>query len=305
MARLWSESASEADRAACAAWRAAHPDHERAWQQLDVFQRKLDRVPREVAQQVLRQPALPDRRRRDAVRLLGVGLLACGGWALLRRTDTWQRTLASQSTAIGEIREIALPDGTQLTLASGTALDVRFDAHERLIDLRAGEIFVTTAHDPAPAHRPFRVRDRHGVVEALGTRFDVRLDDDTSDVSVYDGMVEISPADNPTATLRLTAGQHCSFGTLSCGPRTAVRETDETWTHGVLLAENIRVGDFVAELSRYRHGMLHCAPAVADLRVSGVFPLRDTDRALHNLSLVLPVSLVYRTRYWVSVEAAA
>lgn len=305
MARLWSESAGEADHVACATWRAAHPDHERAWQQLDVFQQKLDRVPREVARQVLHQPTAPaSRKRREAIRLLGTGLLACGAFELLRQTDTWQRATATQSTAIGEIREVVLPDGTQLTLASGTAVDVQFDASQRLIDLRAGEVFVTTAHDPGPIHRPFRVRDRHAVVEALGTRFDMRLTGDTSDVSVYEGMVEISPVDDPGASLRLAAGQHCSFGSAACGPRTAVEERDETWTRGVLLAENMRVGDFIGELSRYRHGLLRCAPDVAELRVSGVFPLRDTDRALHNLSMVLPVSLVYRTRYWVSVEAA-
>lgn len=306
MARLWSGDASEQDHTACAQWRAAHPDHERAWQQLDVFQQKLNCVPREVARQVLREPAVPaNRKRRDALRLLGVGIVAFGAFEMLRETDVWQRARAAQSTAIGEIRQIVLPDGTQVTLASGTALDVRFDAQERVLELRAGEIFVSTAHDPAPTHRPFRVRDRHGTVEALGTRFDVRLDADSSRVKVYEGMVEVRPADDFSAAMRLAAGQGCSFDADSCSARVAVSESGESWIRGVLLAENMRVADFVTELSRYRPGLLHCSADVADLRVSGVFPLRDTDRALHNLSLVLPVSLVYRTRFWVSVEAAA
>jgi transmembrane sensor len=38
--------------------------------------------------------------------------------------------------------------------------------------------------------------------------------------------------------------------------------------------------------------------------VSGVFSLRDTDQALLNLTLGLPVRLVYRTRYWVTVQAS-
>ena len=38
--------------------------------------------------------------------------------------------------------------------------------------------------------------------------------------------------------------------------------------------------------------------------MSGVFPLHDTDRALHNLERGLPVAVVYRTRYWVTVRAA-
>jgi transmembrane sensor len=43
---------------------------------------------------------------------------------------------------------------------------------------------------------------------------------------------------------------------------------------------------------------------VAALRVTGVFPLRDTDRALRNLELALPVAVVRRTGYWVTVRAA-
>jgi transmembrane sensor len=70
-----------------------------------------------------------------------------------------------------------------------------------------------------------------------------------------------------------------------------------------LIAENMPVGEFVAELARYRPGLLRCDPAVADLRVTGVFSLRGTDRALTNLTLALPLAAVYRTRYWVTVRA--
>jgi transmembrane sensor len=41
---------------------------------------------------------------------------------------------------------------------------------------------------------------------------------------------------------------------------------------------------------------------VAALRVSGVFPLADTDRALASLQQALPVRIHYATRYWVSVQ---
>ncbi|KAG0759335.1 hypothetical protein G6F57_017955 [Rhizopus arrhizus] len=66
----------------------------------------------------------------------------------------------------------------------------------------------------------------------------------------------------------------------------------------------MRLDAFVAELARYRSGLLRCDPAVADLRVSGVFSLRDTDRALDNLTRGLPVTVAYRSRYWVTVRAA-
>jgi transmembrane sensor len=40
------------------------------------------------------------------------------------------------------------------------------------------------------------------------------------------------------------------------------------------------------------------------VRISGVFPLDDTERVLQAVARTLPVRLHYRTRYWVSVEPA-
>lgn len=71
-----------------------------------------------------------------------------------------------------------------------------------------------------------------------------------------------------------------------------------------MIADELRLDAFVAELERYRPGLLRCDPAVAGLRVSGVFPLDDTDRILAMLPSVLPVRVRQRSRYWVSIQAA-
>jgi len=52
----------------------------------------------------------------------------------------------------------------------------------------------------------------------------------------------------------------------------------------------------------YRHGYLGCADDIADLRLSGVFRLEDTDKLLTVLTQTLPVRLQYRTRWWVTVQ---
>ncbi|HBD34979.1 MAG TPA: histidine kinase, partial [Cupriavidus sp.] len=59
--------------------------------------------------------------------------------------------------------------------------------------------------------------------------------------------------------------------------------------------------DFLAEVDRYRPGRLRCAPDVADLRVSGTFPIADTDRILDALRTALPVRIQFLTRYWTTV----
>ena len=51
-------------------------------------------------------------------------------------------------------------------------------------------------------------------------------------------------------------------------------------------------------------GHLSCDPAVAHLRISGTFPLNDTDAVLNILSRTLPVRIQTLTRYWVNVVPA-
>ena len=137
---------------------------------------------------------------------------AAGG---LRLRPAWHRRLAWRHRRLPqrhrEIRALTLPDGTRLTLSTGTAIDLRFDANARLVLLLAGEILVATAPDPAATPRPFRVRGRHGTVQALGTRFTVREDDEDARVAVFEGAVEIRPAGAPDAAIRLDAGQGSRF----------------------------------------------------------------------------------------------
>lgn len=305
MARMWSGEASDEARAACERWRASHPDHERAWNRLQAFEGKLLGVPRDVAQHTLREPAATAYlNRRRAMRALGLLMAAAGAGYAARDSDAWQMVVADHSTGKGEIKNIMLPDGTQVVLGTATAVDIRFNGGERLLVLRAGEILVTTAPDPSPTHRPFRVQARDGTVRALGTRFTVRQSDDASRVCVFEGAVEVRPRLDPAAVVRLDAGGGAAFSADRVDAAEAVRDGDAAWSTGSLVAESMRLADFVAELSRYRRGLLRCDPAIADLRVSGVFSLRDTDRALGNLTLVLPVALLYRTRYWVTVQAA-
>ena len=70
------------------------------------------------------------------------------------------------------------------------------------------------------------------------------------------------------------------------------------------MADEMRLGEFADELARYRPGVVRCSSEVAGLRISGVFPLDDTDRILASLTDVLPVRVRMRTRYWAAIEPA-
>ena len=78
---------------------------------------------------------------------------------------------------------------------------------------------------------------------------------------------------------------------------------DIAWTEGMIIANGMRLHDFLAELARYRRGRLSCDPAIANLRVSGTYPLADTDLVLTTLPSTLPVEIHFLTRYWVTIRA--
>ena len=299
---LMSDEASEAEHAAWQRWRGADPEHERAWQHIDAVSQRFNGLHRGAAAQALAgtQQKAVNGKRRQLLAWLGV---VAGGGLLAAQTGAWDDLRADYRTATGERREVVLDDGSVLSLNTGSAVNVRFDSKRRLIELLAGEILVTSGHGAGSA-APLEVATREGLVRALGTRFVVRQQGGYSIVEVFDSAVEIRPRDSAGAPLLLAAGRGVAFSRHAPDAPHAIDAYADAWSRGQLIVDDVTLGDFLAELTRYRPGVIDCAPAVAQLRLSGVFPLADTQRILNMLPNSLPVQVRSRTPYWVSVEPA-
>jgi len=305
LVRLHSGEANAADHAAFEGWRNADPAHQQAWQRAERLSQKFGAVPPQLGVPILARQQ--GQNRRAAMRTLAVlGTAAPAAW-LGWRMAPWAQWTADHHTATGERREITLADGSRILLDTASAVNIKFDHGLRTVVLRAGAILVTTAADPAPQHRPFEVVTTQGRLRALGTRFTVRQDGQTSDnsirVAVAEGAVQVTLRGAPTPALVVPTGTQTELTSQGAAPPQPAPPEALTWTQGVLYADNLRLVDFCAELSRYRPGVLHCAPEVAGLRISGAFQLRDTDYVLSMLASTLPVQVVLRTRYWVTVVA--
>lgn len=301
-------AATQASRRQWQTWLAADPLHAQAWQRIAEVDGQLRGVPATVALQTLVTPGM---QRRHAVRLAVLLTAGAGGLLAARQTglgaQAWQQLAADLSTATGERRDAVLADGTRVWLNTASAVDVRYGATERLIVLRAGEILVQSAPDNAPdaatgTARPLRVRTAEGLVRAVGTRFSVRQHTGHTQVAVLQGAVDLSPAQGDAPALRLAAGEQGRFSRAATGAAEPLKEGASAWAEGMLVADDMPLDAFIAELSRYRPGVLRCAPDAAALRVSGSYPLADTDRVLAALTLSLPVQIHSRTRWWVAVE---
>lgn len=299
LVQLQSGAATEADHRAIQLWRDRSPQHAQAWQRAEALLGDLRAVPGNVASDTFQRLAASKRvGRRQALHRLGLFLLAGPAIWMASRELPWQQWSADQRTAIGEQKNLTLPDGTQLLINTGSALNIAFNARERRIRLLEGEVLISTAKDPT---RSFIVETRHGTARALGTRFTVRIGEQRSHLAVTEGAVEMLPL-HASRGLIIRAGEQSAFSDTLAAPAQPLDTAALTWEHGMMVARNMRLADLLTELGRYRPGVLRCHDDVASLTVSGAFPLKDTDASLRLLQDTLPIRVSSLTRYWVAIE---
>ena len=316
-ARLQDEKAGPVDQAQWRQWLAASADHRRAWQRVEAVSREFAAV--EPAGKAAARRVLANATGRDGRSVAGSGCarratikallllipIGFGGWVAAGSLRLGS-LLASHRTAVGEQKQVSLADGSILWLNTASAADVAFDDGLRRLRLREGEILVQTRPDRVSPARPFVIDTAHGRLHALGTRFLVRQHDAFTELGVYDGAVGVRPSgsDGSAAAPVVRAGQRVRFDRHGLGEPDVVLPGSQSWHRGSLLAEDMRLDDFIVELARYRHGHLVCDPAVGGLRIMGSFRLHDTDAILDMIEKTMPVRVRRLTPWWVRVGPA-
>lgn len=300
-ARLGDDAADEAERQRWRDWLAADPGHAQAWARVEAIAQPFAQLRAAAGGPSGRQALAEARRapRRQALRVLGLGALALGGYGLLGselpRSAYWAALAAwrsDQRTGIGQTRHLELADGSRLSLNTATRVRIDYSDEWRRIQLFDGEILLDSGIDRRARPRPLIVDTRHGRVTALGTRFSVRGDEAATRVDVFDGAVRIAPFDD-AGTLLLPAGRSARFTAArseAAGPAAAAREG---WADGLLIADDLPLPEFVAELARYTPLRLETGPGTAALRLTGVYrigqPARDLPAILAAIEASLPL----------------
>lgn len=291
------EDGSATQRARWQRWHDADPEHARAWQRAERLLALTSQVPAPLAQRTLQRPASAGRR--AVLRSVAALLVApLGGWLAWRLWDdaAWD---ASVRTAVGERSQRVLDDGSVLQLDTDTAVDVAFDTHARLLRLRHGQMLVETAADPQRPARPFRVTTPYGMLQALGTRFCVRLFGDDALLVVQHGAVRISI---PGQQREVDAGQQLRWNLTRLPLPVPALPGADAWVRGMLVADAMPLQQVLQELGRYQHRWLRVDPRVAGLPVSGAFPLDDLQRSLSMLAATHELRI--EQGLWIHVSAA-
>jgi len=297
-ARLRDDAVSEAERRRWRDWLAADPAHAHAWQRVEQVLTPFQTAGGAtlLASGTLHRARAVGRRR--VLQALGLGGLAVGlgaiyrGWSSEEAAAPLALAPPAWRTEIGQQRRLTLPDGTGLAINTASAVDINFTTSLRRIVLHAGEVMVTSTPDTVAPARPLVVDTRHGRITALGTRFGVRGNEVDAQVAVFTGAVRIAPTGGVPAA-DVTAGRLSRFGGHGVDTVDRIEPWRESWTKGLLVADDAALGDFVQELRRYTSHDVKIDAAAASLRLVGVFPIaqpaRDVPAIFSALGQALPV----------------
>lgn len=199
------------------------------------------------------------------------------------------------ATAVGERRDVKLPDGSAVTLNTRTRMTVNYSIHLRDVNLEYGEASFDVTPNP---ERPFSVRAGRREFQALGTRFIVRvLDEDNVQVTVTQGAVKVVYAPPRWPETPAKRRENLSFGeTTVAAQETALVEPGyqsvrelvpgevearEAWQKGMIIFDRTPLEAALAEVDRYTTAQFVVADdKIRNVLVGGDFRAGDVDGLL-------------------------
>jgi transmembrane sensor len=304
---------SVADRMELAEWLAADPLNGRALEGIVAAWQTVDQHAASAEIVALRECALAEQRealsRRRSWRSRRGWLVAATLLLTIAGGALWQwLTPQSFATALGERRIVTLSDGSKISLDASTIVQIAYSRDKRQLWLKQGRAKFDVAKDPL---RPFSVSAASKMVVATGTSFSVECIENQVRVVLYDGHVavlesggaspphaiEVGPKQAPVDRL-LAIGNELvlpaekppgvRFEPVSIEPIDAGHSL--SWESGLLVFEDEPLELAIDRMNRYAEKPLTIAdPAVARLRISGVFRAGDTDALLEGLAAAFGV----------------
>ncbi|SHM70910.1 FecR family protein [Duganella sacchari] len=297
----------EQARAGFEAWQQEDPRHAAAALRMQAMLGQLDAHEGRPARAALTSAGRASRKRVVARTVTALALaIAVGALSLGVPLTQPSLLLADARTGAGEWQTRILADGSQLTLSSGSAVNIHMSEGQRVVSLLQGEVLVDVARDPS---RPFFVQTEDGSIRALGTRFTVERGEHATELAMLESKTEVRAAGRPALATVVVAGEKVRITPDSVGPVAHVDAGSiaDAWRDHQLVVQNRPLAEVLDQLARHHRGMIrYDAGQIAAMRVSAVLPLDDTDRALHLLLNSFPALRIRTiTPYVVLVDAPA
>ncbi len=209
-------------------------------------------------------------------------IVAIGLFSFLTKT-----TRTTYQTAMGEIRDIQLEDGSRITLNTNSQLNVELSRKKRMAYLTQGEVFF----DVKKEGRAFDIETGFGVVRVLGTRFSVYQSGADAIVTVAEGRVAlnkwVSLEEGFIPSVVLQANQRLSLLAARAGqsPEVVSANAELAWRKRQLVFNAESLSKVIAELGRYfPEAIFLSEPELANRKITAVIQLSDLKTTLQALS---------------------
>lgn len=276
------------------AWMARDERHARAFDQLNALGEWLCVTSTSQRQELLDEFAPRStwaRRRPHVLAMAATLVLAMLGWWGTRFVGDRGMPAQHYASAVGQDRDIRLPDGTDIALGADSSLTARYGSGRRSVDLAAGEAYFTVVHDRS---RPFVVDVGSLRIEDLGTAFNVRRTGQRVSVAVTQGRVRVSSSTAPDGQLELVAGQRAEYdpgsGRVRVSQLAAARAV--AWRHHQLEFVDEPLSMVIANVNRYsRHPVQLADPQLGQLMFTGTVNTTNIDGWIGALPHVFPLQV--------------
>ncbi|WIO74970.1 FecR domain-containing protein [Porticoccaceae bacterium LTM1] len=216
------------------------------------------------------------------------------------------------ATRVGEQKVVNLPDGSEITLNTGSLMLVEMSKNQRRIILEHGEAYFAVAPDES---RPFTVDLGERSVTVLGTEFNILKSPESFTLAVVEGMVSLHRKEEPVSgnsllllpdrnpvnlndpgQVRLVAGNVAEFNSIDqelLGFHDKDVSRFQVWRTGKLYFDEVPLYKVVHELNRYSGKKIMVEDAaVMDLKIYAAVDLKYPDEVLIDLEKVLPIRII-------------
>lgn len=193
-------------------------------------------------------------------------MLVSGRMPFASRTDAVMLV-----TGVGEIRRVALADGSKVTLDTSTSLEVEIGRSRRHAELKTGRARFEVARGSAP----FIVEARGTTITSAQSAFDVETRDSGSRVELLSGTAGVRGPQDPASSVELSAGEAVAASPAGFDATREIQAAGD-WTRGMLEFDGMPLGTAVELANRYSDRKIVLSPALVGLRVTGAFRAGDT-----------------------------
>ena len=214
--------------------------------------------------------AKPVRSKRRPVFAIAASLLLVAGLLAIQLpvSDAPSVKVSRYLTTVGEQKDVALADGSTLSLNTNTEILVALGGGNRQVTLKRGEAFFDVASQP---DNPFTIDVGPHRVTVLGTAFNIRKEPGSVAVAVAEGVVAVHRPEDPVNTAisnihaesagvaelsgaqqhKLTAGQAITLDQKGYSLAELPANKIAGWRGGMLGFAETPLVEVVRELNRY------------------------------------------------------